>query len=278
MANPKLAGSLSDHDYNLAAMQEACEDEDIEEMELQKEIGRPIGDHTPLPSPNPKKMKSKITEKQVSIENVYEVLLGFTKRCEERFDSLEKKLEAFEQRIEVNTQATQKNREEIDKLTTKVESLMKENKELKESCRESARYRRRWDLRILGLTEKDNENTRETVIGILTRVVPVSVEKLQLMVDTVHRLGKKDNAVSNKVPRPIIIQFSMRTARDEVWRKSKEARVCKELNIKFKEDFSKEDREARIKLWPKVQEARNNGKRAFLKEGYAIIDGKRIDL
>lgn len=115
------------------------------------------------------------------------------------------------------------------------------------------------------------------MIGILTRVVPVSVEKLQLMVDTVHRLGKKDNAVSNKVPRPIIIQFSMRTARDEVWTKSKEARVCKELNIKFKEDFSKEDREARIKLWPKVQEARNDGRRAFLKEGYAIIDGKRID-
>lgn len=110
MANPKLAGSLSDHDYNLAAMQEACEEEDIEEMELQQEIARPMGDHTPLPSPNPKKMKSKTTGKQVSIENIYEVLLGFTKRCEERFDSLDKKLEAFEQRIEVNTQATKKTR------------------------------------------------------------------------------------------------------------------------------------------------------------------------
>lgn len=54
---------------------------------------------------------------------------------------------SFEQRIEANTKATKENKEEIDKLRTKMESLMKENKELKESCLESARYRRRWDLR-----------------------------------------------------------------------------------------------------------------------------------
>ena len=51
----------------------------------------------------------------------------------------------------------------------------------------------------------------------------------------------------------------------------KDARVCKELNIHFREDFSKEDREARAKFWPRVEEA--NGRKAFLKEGYAIIDG-----
>lgn len=53
--------------------------------------------------------------------------------------------------------------------------------------------------------------------------------------------------------------------------------MCKELNIQFREDFSKEDREPRTKLWPKVEKARRNGKKAFLKEGYAIIDGQRID-
>ncbi|KAJ8015946.1 hypothetical protein DPEC_G00001980 [Dallia pectoralis] len=42
-------------------------------------------------------------------------------------------------------------------------------------------------------------------------------------------------------------------------------------------DFSKDDREARAKLWPRIQEARKAGKRAFLKEGYALIDNKRVD-
>lgn len=49
------------------------------------------------------------------------------------------------------------------------------------------------------------------------------------------------------------------------------------MNIQFKEDFLKVDRKARAKLWPKVQEARKNGKRAFLKEGYALIDGLRVE-
>ncbi|KAK7878314.1 hypothetical protein WMY93_034361, partial [Mugilogobius chulae] len=132
-------------------------------------------------------------------------------------------------------------------------------------------------LRLIGLPEKENENTRETVIGILTRVIPVSVDKLRDTVDTVHRLGKKNDAATNKMPRPIIIQFSMRTTRDEVWKKAKEARVCREMNIRFKEDFSKEDRESRAKLWPAVEEARRRGRKAFLKEGYAIIDGKRVE-
>lgn len=79
------------------------------------------------------------------------------------------------------------------------------------------------------------------------------------------------------MPRAIISQFGMRTIRDEVWKKLKEAQVCNEMHIHFREDFSKEDREAYSKLWPVVQEARKKGKRAFLKEGYALIDNSRVD-
>lgn len=131
---------------------------------------------------------------------------------------------------------------------------------------------------MIGLPEKDGEDTREVVIGILTRVVPMSVERLRDTVDTVHRLGRKGEvATSNNTPRAIIIQFGMITVRDDVWKKSKDARVCRDMHIRFKEDFSKEDREARAKLWPLVQEARKTGKRAFLKEGYALIDNRRVD-
>ena len=118
----------------------------------------------------------------------------------------------------------------------------------------------------MGLPEKDKENTRETVIGILTRVNPLSVEKLRESVDTAWR--KKNKSATNKMPRPVIIQFALRTVCDEVWKRS---RVCKEMNIQFKEDFSKEDCEARAKLWPKVQEARQNGKKASLREVYALV-------
>ncbi len=103
-------------------------------------------------------------------------------------------------------------------------------------------------------------------------MVPISVERLRETVDTVHSLGKKGNAAtSNNTPRSIIVQFMTRMVQDDVWKRSRDARVCREMHIHFKEDFSKEDREARSKLWPLVQDARKRGQRAFLKEGYALI-------
>lgn len=123
------------------------------------------------------------------------------------------------------------------------------------------------------MPEKDKEDVKEALIGILTRVIPVAVDKIRALVDSVHRLGKKNDSVLNKMPRPIIIQFATRTASNDIWKKPKDARLCKELNIHFREDFSKEDQEARAKLWPRVEEARRNGRKAFLKEGYAIIHG-----
>ncbi|MGL4765564.1 MAG: hypothetical protein ACRC2N_11140, partial [Aeromonas sp.] len=73
--------------------------------------------------------------------------------------------------------------------------------------------------------------------AVLTRVVPVSVDELRRNVDTVHRLGIK-GAMNNNMPRPIIIEFVSRTVK-EVWKLSREARVCKEKKIIFKRDFSK---------------------------------------
>ncbi|KAI2643982.1 DNA replication factor Cdt1 [Labeo rohita] len=279
MANVSKAAKaqlLTDHDYNLTALREACEEEEIEEME--EENRKMSHNHTPLPSPNPKKMKSKnqdVGKQRGEITN--ETSLDAIQTLIKRFDEQDDRLKAFESRMEANTQAVRENKEEISKVNEEMLLLKKENASLKQICLEQARYKRRWDLRLMGLPEKDKEDTRETVIGILTRVIPVSVEKLCESVDTVHRLGKKNDAATNRMPRPIIIQFALRTVRDEVWRRSREARVCREMNIQFKEDFSKEDREARAKLWPKVQEARRNGKKASLREGYALIDGRRVD-
>ncbi|KAJ8000761.1 hypothetical protein DPEC_G00183690 [Dallia pectoralis] len=71
-------------------------------------------------------------------------------------------------------------------------------------------------------SRKEGEDTREVVIGILTRVVPMSVDRLRETVDTVHRVGRKGNAATSNNT-PIIIQFGMRTVRDDVWKRSRDA-------------------------------------------------------
>ncbi|KAF3859877.1 hypothetical protein F7725_000132 [Dissostichus mawsoni] len=154
----------------------------------------------------------------------------------------------------------------------KFDDILKDNTLLRKSGEEQAHYKRRWNLRMNGLPEKEEKTQEKLSSGYSQELF-----RLRDSVDTVHRLGIKGNAAtSNNTPRSSIIQFGMRTVRDEVWKKSKDARVCSEMHIRFKEDFSKEVREARSKLWPLVQEARRKGKRAFLKEGFALIDNKRL--
>ncbi|KAL7883456.1 hypothetical protein SRHO_G00011140 [Serrasalmus rhombeus] len=154
-------------------------------------------------------------------------------------------LKGIEKRIEANTVAIDVNKKATSELQSTINHQQKGN------------------LRVTGLPEKDDENMRETIIGILTKVIPVSVDRLRETVDTVHRLGQRASAAtSNNLPRAVIIQFGMRTVRDEVWKKSKE-------------DFSKEDRLARTKLWPLVQEARSRVKSEVKYLGI-IISGNLI--
>ncbi|KAK5623099.1 hypothetical protein CRENBAI_019988 [Crenichthys baileyi] len=94
-------------------------------------------------------------------------------------------------------------------------------------------------------------------------------EKMDFILDTVHRLGPNN---TNR-PRQIIVQFTGRIFRDELWRSTKQHPVCRELNIRFSEDLSKEDREARLAVWPKVEQARKAGIKTVFKGPYAFING-----
>lgn len=72
------------------------------------------------------------------------------------------------------------------------EQLTKDNYDLKERVKEQERYRMRW------LEEKKDDNVRSLVIGILGKIPPDMISKLEEAVDVVHRVGKKtENKVRN---------------------------------------------------------------------------------
>lgn len=53
---------MTDHEYNLTALCEACEDGDIEDIEVDESSSKKSKinpTHMPIKSPNPKKMKEK---------------------------------------------------------------------------------------------------------------------------------------------------------------------------------------------------------------------------
>jgi len=139
---------------------------------------------------------------------------------------------------------------------------------------ELERYKRRWNLKIHGLKEKDDEHTRDVVISILSEIVPQWASSMEIVVDTVHRLGRREEGR----PRQIIIQCVMRHHRDAIWKLSKNSKVCKNFRIHFKQDFCKADREARVAAWLKMEQARPSGKNVYYRGHVGYINGNRVTL
>lgn len=201
-------------------------------------------------------------------------------------DNLEKNIDTIQDKtaesVTALTSTVQKlvidnasHKEKITQLEKNVVELKQENNQLKSSVMEASAYRRRWGLRIHGAKENDqHEDTRNVAIKILAKVVPRIAGKLPDVVDSVHRIGRKQDDGS---PRVIIIQFSMRYYRDIMWREAKGALFLEENHMRIKEDLSPEERAAREKTWPLVK-ARDEGKRASFRGAFAFIEGKRVDI
>ena len=101
-------------------------------MKIQKGI---TNEHTPLPSPNPKKIKKKDTkekEMEVSNKSIFEAFQAVLMR----FDEQDKRLQICQSRIEANSKAVEEN---IGKMQKQIETLTNENRSLKEMCLENVR-------------------------------------------------------------------------------------------------------------------------------------------
>lgn len=164
-----------------------------------------------------------------------------------KFDKLEDKLEDINHQIKENsriigslTTAMEFHASELKDcksrvtfLEEKVVALEKENATLKESQTDQERYSRRWYLRIKGMEEVMNENTREEVIKLLQKVEPHGT-----------RVGRKDE---NRM-RQVVIQYVKRHHWDPIWKATKASEVCKAAGVRFGEDLTTAEKQAREAL------------------------------
>ncbi|XDV31698.1 hypothetical protein PO909_002661 [Leuciscus waleckii] len=65
-------------------------------------------------------------------------------------------------------------------------------------------------------------------------------------------------------------------SRDDIWRRTNTSPICKEEGIRFTEDLTQEDWRSRQALWPKIDQARKEGKAAGFRGPFGFIEGKRI--
>ncbi|KAI2654659.1 hypothetical protein H4Q32_011434 [Labeo rohita] len=107
---------------------------------------------------------------------------------------------------------------------------------------------RRNNLKLIRILEVADENIRLEVIRICQAVFPSEKEKRPEFVSVVHHLGKPQQGSNGGRPRDTIIQFSMRTYRDAIWKAAKNSSYLHDNCLQFREDFSKGDCERRMKL------------------------------
>lgn len=165
--------------------------------------------------------------------------------------------------VEIRVKA---NEEKVDKACEKL-------LQVQERCDDAERYSRRWNLRLHGVKELATEDIRKEVIKLMTLISPEDKVKMEMLVDTVHRVGMpRDNT-----ERPVIVQFAMRYFRNKIWKIAWDSGMLKEKKIHIKEDLTHSDKMKRNKLWPIVDAARKQGKRAGFRGSDAYIDGKKVN-
>lgn len=171
-------------------------------------------------------------------------------------------------------------RKENEELKNKNEANLKRISELEDRMNEQDRYGRRWNLRLEGMPERPDENVKARIMEICKEVV-VEQERdfVASNVDIAHRVGRSSaDGGKGKKPRPVIIRFTSRTARDLTWKGAKGNDFLKKNKMYFKEDFTIKDRATRNLLWPSIDKARKEGKKAFFVGIKAIVDGKEIKI
>ena len=190
-----------------------------------------------------------------------------------RCDSIDCKIINLEDKLEHTTAELKMVIAKVAQVEERVAQVEQPVKQITRRMNELETYKRRWNLRLSGVTESDQEDVRSRVIAICQKVLPEKRDIMAEHVDAVHRLGRRQPAEGSN-PRRILIQFISRVSRDAVWRAAKTSSFLKEHGFKFQEDLSKWDRERREKLWPAVEKARAEGKRAFFAGARAFIEGE----
>ena len=142
-------------------------------------------------------------------------------------------------------------------LNIQVAKQEKKLTEMESKVNENDRYSQRWSLRIYGKAEKSDENIKARVKNICRAIVPEEERNVVAgSLDVVHHLGRLTDGENNQPPRPVIMRFISRTARDMTWKSAKKNTFLKKNNLRFKEDLTAFDKEARNRLWPMIERTR----------------------
>lgn len=184
-----------------------------------------------------------------------------------RIDNLIKEVESLKTSLEM----TQANLDDLKTVNNKprLESLETRIDELTDKADDLENRSRRNNLCFEGISEDNQgneswEQSEEKIKKFIS--TRLKIEADNMVIERAHRVGKK-RSTSDK-PRPIVAKFLNFKDRDMVLNERRKLKGSKQV---IREDFSERVLEKRKNLLPKLYEARQQGKVAYLSFDKLII-------
>ena len=151
-----------------------------------------------------------------------------------------------------------------------VEALRRNNDELQKRLEHLEQYSRDFNVRVLGVNEDEGEECMTIITDFITSL---GFEDATAEIENAHRTGKK----RNDKPRPIIVRLFSRPFKrrlSQVARSSDGKAILR--GVRFVEDFTPSDFNARKKALPLMKQAYDEGKKVRFIRGKLFIDGREI--
>ncbi len=163
-------------------------------------------------------------------------------------------------------------KEELNKVNKEKENQQKTISDLKKKLEEAERNTREWNLWLYRLKEEEPDNLKKRVFDICCSVAPKAAPDFDKHIDIVLRVGQKTEGKT----RPIIMSFKERSTKELLLTASYSSKYLFSSPLQFKDVLTAGDIKTRNRLWPLIEAARKEGKKAFFIGAKALIDGKKI--
>ncbi len=160
---------------------------------------------------------------------------------------------------------------EIQNMKKHVSTMMKVNtdhekriSELEDKLNETEWYQRQWNQRLYGLPEQEGEDIKRWVTDICWDLLP--------RIDINHRVERRIEGKTH----PVIIRFIFRSTKELVWKRGQGLDYLTSRKFRFGEDLTTKDKETHNRLWPHIEGALKEGKKALFIGFKVMIDGKEL--
>ena len=139
------------------------------------------------------------------------------------------------------------------------------------------RRSREWGIRVHGIVEADEENTRDVLSNFIAKNKLAGLDerdKASRVIEHCHRLGNK----ATGKPRAIIANFFSRPMRYALLKDAKKINNDKSNTFYISEDLIKKDHTAKLNARPQMKAAYERGDRVSFKRGQLFINSQQVKI